>query len=74
MTLAEKVGQMQAIWENKGDIQNPDGSFAEAKAERAYPDSLGEITRPSDREAAVKKGQRLIDGAIRVILRHRVPQ
>src|SRR6516225_77022 len=48
MTLAEKVGQMQAIWENKGDIQNPDGSFSEAKAEKAYPDGLGEITRPSD--------------------------
>ena len=48
MTLAEKVGQMQAIWENKGDIQTPDGAFSEAKAEAAYPDGLGEITRPSD--------------------------
>jgi beta-glucosidase len=48
MTLAEKVGQMQAIWENKGDVQTPDGMFSEAKAEKAYPDGLGEITRPSD--------------------------
>jgi beta-glucosidase len=48
MTLAEKVGQMQALWENKGEVQNPDGSFSEAKAEKAYPDGLGEITRPSD--------------------------
>jgi beta-glucosidase len=57
MTLAEKVGQMQAIWENKGDIQTPDGSFSEARAERAYPDGLGEITRPSDlRGVAVAAG------------------
>jgi beta-glucosidase len=57
MTLAEKVGQMQALWENKGEVQNADGSFSETKAETAYPDGLGEITRPSDlRGIAIPSG------------------
>lgn len=49
MTLAEKVAQMQAVWENKGQIQTADGTFSAEKAEKAFPDGLGEITRPSDR-------------------------
>ncbi len=49
MTLAEKVAQMQAIWEDKGAIETPDSAFSETKAEQLYPDGIGEFSRPSDR-------------------------
>src|SRR5581483_487517 len=49
MTLAEKVAQMQAVWEHKDLIQTPAGEFSAEKAEKAFPDGLGEISRPSDR-------------------------
>ncbi|MBE7219023.1 MAG: beta-glucosidase, partial [Caulobacteraceae bacterium] len=49
MTLEEKVAQMQGVWENKGAIQTAAGEFDAAKAERAFPYGLGQITRPSDR-------------------------
>ncbi|WP_430637260.1 glycoside hydrolase family 3 N-terminal domain-containing protein [Sphingomonas hankookensis] len=49
MTLEEKVAQMIGIWEKKGDIQDAQGNFSAAKAARAFPDGLGQITRPSDK-------------------------
>ncbi len=49
MTLEEKVAQMIGIWERKGDIQTANGDFSPAKASRAFPDGLGQITRPSDK-------------------------
>ncbi|KQN37070.1 glycoside hydrolase [Sphingomonas sp. Leaf407] len=49
MTLEEKVAQMIGIWEKKGDIQNAAGDFDPAKASRVFPDSVGQITRPSDK-------------------------
>ena len=49
MTLEEKVAQMQGVWENKGAIQTDTGAFSPEKAIIAFPDGLGQITRPSDR-------------------------
>ena len=49
MTLNEKVGQMQGLWENKGQVQTAGGAFSAAKAQVAFPDGLGQIARPSDR-------------------------
>jgi beta-glucosidase len=49
MTLEEKVAQMQGVWENKGQIQTPKGDFSPEKASAAFPDGLGQVSRPSDR-------------------------
>ncbi|THD81704.1 MAG: beta-glucosidase [Phenylobacterium sp.] len=49
MTLAEKVAQMQGVWEHKDTIQTPAGEFSVEKAMQAFPDGIGEISRPSDR-------------------------
>jgi beta-glucosidase len=59
MTLEEKVAQMTALWATKADVM--DGlDFAPAKASAAYPQGIGQITRPSDRrggpQAAVVAG------------------
>ena len=48
MTLEEKVGQMQGLWENKGDVQTPEGDFSPERASAAFPHGLGQISRPSD--------------------------
>ncbi|MBO9714921.1 glycoside hydrolase family 3 N-terminal domain-containing protein [Sphingomonas sp.] len=50
MTLEEKVAQLESIWQNKGQIQTPDGQFDPAKASQNFPDGLGMISRPSDRQ------------------------
>lgn len=49
MTLEEKVAQMIGIWEKKGVIQDAEGNFSAGKASRAFPNGLGQITRPSDK-------------------------
>lgn len=49
MTLEEKVAQMLTVWEHKGKIQTPDGTFSPEKASQAFPHGLGQIARPSDR-------------------------
>eukprot|EP00456_Euglypha_rotunda_P048903 TRINITY_DN39207_c0_g1_i16.p2 TRINITY_DN39207_c0_g1~~TRINITY_DN39207_c0_g1_i16.p2 ORF type:complete len:200 (+),score=58.01 TRINITY_DN39207_c0_g1_i16:372-971(+) len=51
MTLEEKVGQIIALWATKADIMD-DLTFSSAKASKAYPNSFGQITRPSDRRGA----------------------
>lgn len=53
MTLEEKVGQIIALWATKADIMD-DLTFSPAKASKAYPDSFGQITRPSDRRGAAQ--------------------
>ena len=48
MTLEEKVAQMIALWATKSEVM--DGlAFDPAKASTAYPDSIGQITRASDK-------------------------
>jgi len=49
MTLEEKVAQLIGIWEHKGDIQTPSGDFAPDKATTAFPNGLGQISRPQDK-------------------------
>lgn len=49
MTLEEKVAQMIGIWEKKRDVQDAKGNFSATKAARAFPNGLGQITRPSDK-------------------------
>ncbi|WP_336958125.1 glycoside hydrolase family 3 N-terminal domain-containing protein [Sphingobium aquiterrae] len=51
MTLEEKVGQIIALWSTKAEIMD-DLTFSAAKASKAYPNSFGQITRPSDRRGA----------------------
>lgn len=48
MTLEEKVAQTIALWATKADVM--DGlAFDPAKASVAYPDGIGQISRPSDK-------------------------
>ncbi|WP_443025254.1 glycoside hydrolase family 3 N-terminal domain-containing protein [Sphingomonas sp. QA11] len=48
MTLEEKVAQTIALWATKADIM--DGlTFDPAKASIAYPNGIGQISRPSDK-------------------------
>jgi beta-glucosidase len=49
MTLDEKVAQMIGIWEKKSAIENAKGDFSASKASQAFPNGLGQITRPSDK-------------------------
>lgn len=48
MTLEEKVAQMIGVWETKGTIQNAAGDFQADKAIAAFPNWLGQISRPQD--------------------------
>jgi len=48
MTLAEKIQQIRAAWQGKADMID-DLAFNPAKASRAFPDSIGHVTRPSDK-------------------------
>ena len=49
MTLAEKVMQMQCLWQQKSTILTDKGDFDLVKAAKAYPDGVGMIARPGDR-------------------------
>ena len=53
MTLEEKVAQMQGVWENKGQVQTADGAFSAERAMAAFPDGIGQISRPSDYRGVV---------------------
>jgi beta-glucosidase-like glycosyl hydrolase len=48
MTPEEKVAQLLAIWQRKGDFQEPDGRFNPAKATGQLGQGIGEISRPSE--------------------------
>jgi len=56
MTLEEKVAQMLCIWQEKGIIQDANGEFSAAKAAKAYPNGLGMLARPSDRQGGAEAG------------------
>ena len=48
MTLEEKIAQMIALWATKAEVM--DGlTFDPGKASAAYPNGIGQITRPSDK-------------------------
>ena len=48
MTLAEKIAQISCIWQRKPEIEDARGNFDRAKAERLFPDGLGQVARPGD--------------------------
>jgi len=48
MTLPEKIAQIRAAWQGKGDMID-DLAFNPAKASAAFPDGIGHITRASDK-------------------------
>jgi len=50
MTLEEKAAQLISIWQTKALIQTPEGEFDPAKASANFPNGLGMISRPSDRQ------------------------
>ncbi|MET0274659.1 MAG: glycoside hydrolase family 3 N-terminal domain-containing protein, partial [Phenylobacterium sp.] len=52
MTLEEKVAQMLGVWLKKDAIQTADAEFSPEKASAAFPNGLGQISRPSDRRGA----------------------
>jgi beta-glucosidase len=56
MTLEEKIMQMQCTWQAKTEIQDAKGEFSAAKAQKAYPNGLGMIGRPSDRQLGQAAG------------------
>lgn len=49
MTLAEKVAQLNSIWQSKGMIMDDQGRFDPLKAADYMPHGIGQIARPSDR-------------------------
>jgi beta-glucosidase len=49
MTLGEKVGQLETVWESKAKLQTPDGQFSPELASKNFPNGIGGFARPSDR-------------------------
>lgn len=49
MTLEEKVQQMVTVWGDKKDFFDDDWQFQPAEFTKKYPNSIGQIARPSDR-------------------------
>lgn len=52
MTLEEKVAQLVGIWLKKEQVQTPEAEFSPEAASKAFPNGLGQISRPSDRRGA----------------------
>src|SRR5262245_48539470 len=48
MTLEEKVAQLQGIWVQKNQIQDADGRFNPADAQKVLGRGIGQISRPSE--------------------------
>ena len=48
MTLEEKVAQLQGIWVQKKEIQDADGRFNPANAQKVLGLGIGQISRPSE--------------------------
>jgi beta-glucosidase len=60
MTLAEKVAQMQSIWDQKADVFDSKLELDPKKMAQKYPDGIGEFARPSDATGPVSP--RLVRG------------
>ncbi len=56
MTLDEKIVQLQCIWQKKTEMQDAAGEFSAEKAKKAFPNGLGMIGRPSDRQLGQAAG------------------
>ncbi len=55
MTLEEKIAQMDCVWNDKGKIED-NGAFSAAKAAKVYPNGIGMLARPSDRQGKSDAG------------------
>ena len=56
MTLDEKIVQLQCIWQKKTEMQDAAGEFSADKAKKAYPNGMGMLGRPSDRQLGQAAG------------------
>ena len=56
MTLDEKVAQLQCIWQKKTEMQDAAGEFSAEKAKKNYPNGMGMLGRPSDRQLGQAAG------------------
>jgi beta-glucosidase len=56
MTLDEKIAQMQCTWQDKKLIQDDKNEFSAEKAKQVYPNGLGMVGRPSDRQLGQAAG------------------
>jgi beta-glucosidase len=48
MTLAEKVAQLETVWENKAKLETLKGDFSPELASKNFPNGIGGFARPSD--------------------------
>jgi beta-glucosidase len=55
MTLEEKIAQMDCVWGEKGKVED-NGAFSAAKAAKVYPNGVGMLARPSDRQGKSDAG------------------
>ena len=56
MTLDEKIAQLQCIWQKKTEMQDGAGEFSAEKAKKNYPNGMGMLGRPSDRQLGQAAG------------------
>ncbi|MEO7494956.1 MAG: glycoside hydrolase family 3 N-terminal domain-containing protein [Massilia sp.] len=50
MTLDEKIMQLQCVWQDKKKIQDSRNDFSAELARKVYPNGIGMLARPSDRQ------------------------
>jgi beta-glucosidase len=67
MTLAEKVAQMQGIWQTKNLVQDALGNFSASQAAKNFPDGIGQISRPGDRVGTEKPEGVAVAGATALV-------
>ena len=61
MTLEEKIAQMDCVWAEKGKVED-NGAFSAAKAAKVYPNGVGMLARPSDRQGKSDAGGAAVAG------------
>jgi beta-glucosidase len=62
MTLEEKVAQVITLLSTKAEVMDGAARFDPARADQAYPHGIGQIARPSDRQAAAGATGNVIAG------------
>lgn len=70
MTLAEKIVQITAVWDDKAKIFDAKGEIDPAKIAAVFPDGIGQLARPSDARGPVSPREvpgRDVRGTIRLV-------
>jgi len=70
MTLAEKIVQITAVWDDKKSIFDAMGEFDAAKMAQVFPDGIGQLARPSDASGPISPREvhgRDVRGTIRLV-------